>query len=124
MLVSVDELRQFVETDKPDQELEFRILALESFICKHTNNEFIDRNTKEKNYPPDVKLGAINILKWQIQNEERNSGDASKQAVQSETISRHSVTYAADSTESDIDATIGVPRKLCAFLKLYERARF
>lgn len=124
MLVSVDELRQFVDTDKSDQELEFRILALESFICKYTNNEFIDRNTKEKNYPPDVKFGAINILKWQIQNEERNSGDASKQAVQSETISRHSVTYAADSTESDIDATTGVPRKLCAFLKLYERARF
>jgi hypothetical protein len=124
MIISVDQLRQFVATDELDQVLEFRIQALESFICKYTNNDFIDRATGEKNYPLDVQMGAINMLKWQLRNDAQNSGDTSKQPVQSETLSRHSVTYAADSTESDIDALTGVPRKLSAFLKPYVRARF
>lgn len=124
MLISVDELRQFVSTDESDQVLEFRIQALESFICKYTNNGFISRITGEKDYPLDVQMGAINILKWQLRNDAQNSGDTSKQPVSSETISRHSVTYAADSTESDIDTLTGVPQKLSAFLKPYTKARF
>lgn len=124
MLISVDELRQFVSTDEPDQALEFRIQALESFICKYTNNDFRSRTSGEKDYPLDVKMGAINMLKWRLRNEEQNSGDTSKQPVASETISRHSVTYAADSTEADIDELTGVPRKMSAFLKPYMRARF
>lgn len=124
MIISVEELRQFVSTDEADQVLEFRIQALESFICKYTNNNFKNRTTGEKDYPLDVKMGAINVLKWKLQNEARNSGDKTKQPVQSETISRHSVTYAADSTESDIDELTGVPRKLIAFLKPYVKARF
>lgn len=124
MLISVDELRQFVSTDESDQVLEFRIQALESFICKYTNNDFISRITGENDYPIDVQMGAINVLKWQLRNDAQNSGDTSKQAVSSETISRHSVTYAADSTESDIDTLTGIPRKLSAFLKPYTKARF
>lgn len=124
MVISVDELRQFVSTDEPDQALEFRIQALESFICKYTNNDFRSRTSGEKDYPLDVKMGAINMLKWQLRNDEQNSGDTSKQPVASETISRHSVTYAADTTEADIDELTGVPRKMSAFLKPYIRARF
>ena len=75
-------------------------------------------------YPEDVKMGAVEMLRWKLRNEERNSGDVDKQTVQSETISRHSVTYAADSTESDIDERLGYPRKLTAFLKPYMKARF
>lgn len=124
MVISVDELRQFVSTDEPDQALEFRIQALESFICKYTNNDFRSRTSGEKDYPLDVEMGAINMLKWQLRNDEQNSGDTSKQPVASETISRHSVTYAADTTEADIDELTGVPRKMSAFLKPYIRARF
>lgn len=75
-------------------------------------------------YPDDIKMGVADMLKWKLRNEERNSGDTDKQAVQSETISRHSVTYAADNTESDIDERLGYPRKLTAFLKPYVKARF
>lgn len=75
-------------------------------------------------YPDDIKIGVIEMLKWKLRNEERNSGDTDKQTVQSETISRHSVTYAADNTESDIDERLGYPRKLTAFLKPYMKARF
>ena len=75
-------------------------------------------------YPLDVKIGAVDILKWMLRNEAANSGDKSKKEIQSETLSRYSVTYAADATESDIDAAFGVPKKYTAFLKGYMKARF
>ena len=75
-------------------------------------------------YPADVKIGAAKILAWQLKNEAANSGDTSKKDIQSETLSRYSVTYATDATESDIDESFGVPKKLLSFLKLYKRARF
>lgn len=75
-------------------------------------------------YPIDVKLGAVEILKWKARNEAANNGDKSSMPIQSETISRHSVTYAQDSTESVIDADFGVPVKYTGFLKPYMKARF
>ena len=75
-------------------------------------------------YPEDVKMGAVNILKWQLRNDAAASGDKSAMPVQSESISRHSVTYAQDSTEADLDADFGVPKKHIAFLKAYHKARF
>lgn len=75
-------------------------------------------------YPADVKMGVVDIMKWKLKNEAANSGDTSKKDIQSETISRHSVTYATDSTESDIDERFGVPRKYMAFLKGYIKPRF
>lgn len=65
-------------------------------------------------YPPDVKLGAANMLKWQLEN-----GD--KVGVSSETISRHSVTYFDMSGDN---STMGFPKALTGFLRPYKRARF
>lgn len=75
-------------------------------------------------YPMDVVMGVVEILKWKLKNEAANSGDTSKKDIQSETISRHSVTYAQDATESDIDNEMGVPKKYLSFLKAYKKARF
>lgn len=75
-------------------------------------------------YPPDVKMGAIEMLKWKLKNELQNSGEKALMPVASETISRHSVSYASDSTEFDIDSITGVPKKLTAFLNSYVKARF
>lgn len=75
-------------------------------------------------YPMDVKMGAVEIMKWKLKNEAANSGDTSKKDIQSETISRHSVTYVQDSTEADIDQEIGAPKKYTTFLKNYRKARF
>lgn len=114
MIISVDELKQFVSTDETDQALEFRIQALESFICKYTNNDFVNRKTGEKDFPPDVKMGAINVLKWEYSQRD-------KIGISSETISRHSVTYAniADSEKNN-----GYPAMVIGFLKPYMKARF
>ena len=75
-------------------------------------------------YPADVKMGVVDMMVWKYRNAVQNSGDTNKRAIQSETISRHSVTYANDSTESDIDESVGVPRKYMAFLNQYMKARF
>lgn len=75
-------------------------------------------------YPMDLKLGAVNILKWQLRNEAATTGNKAAMPVQSETLSRYSVTYAVDATESDIDVTFGVPKKYLSFLKYFKKARF
>ena len=69
--------------------------------------------TKVK-YPQDVKMGAVNLIKWELNNRE-------KVGVASETISRHSVTYFDMSKEN---TSMGFPVSLLGFLKPYRKARF
>ena len=114
MIVSVAELKQFVSTSETDQQLELRIQAAESFICKHTNNDFINRTTGEKDYPPDVKMGVIEMLRWSVNNRD-------KAGIASETLSRHSVSY-FEASEGNYIA--GFPLSVVGFLKPYMKARF
>lgn len=65
-------------------------------------------------YPMDVKMGVINMMKWEIENRD-------KVGIQSETISRHSVTYF--NMDGD-NSSIGFPKSLTGFLKPYMKARF
>lgn len=65
-------------------------------------------------YPADVKQGVARMLQWQLDNED-------KVGVQSETISRHSVTYYDQSAANTV---MGYPVSLIGFLKPYCRARF
>lgn len=65
-------------------------------------------------YPPDVVMGVVDMLKWDLQNRD-------KVGVQSETISRHSVTYF--NMDGD-NSSIGYPKSLTGFLKPYMKARF
>ena len=114
MIISVAELRQFVTTDESDQALQNQIEALESFICKYTNNDFINRTTGNKDYSPDVKMGAIEMFRWRMNNK-------GKVGISSETLSRHSVTYADPNGER---STVGYPASVVGFLKPYIKARF
>lgn len=65
-------------------------------------------------YPADVQLGAVNLIKWENTNRD-------KVGVQSETISRHSVTYF--NMDGD-NSSAGYPKSLVGFLKPYMKARF
>lgn len=65
-------------------------------------------------YPADVKLGVINMIKWDLENRD-------KVGVQSETISRHSVTYF--NLDGD-NSVVGFPKSLIGFLEPYRKARF
>ena len=108
MLMTIEELRQFVVTSEADAVLELRIQALESAIIKYTNNQFKD------GFPPDVKLGALKMLKWDIED---------KVGIQSETISRHTVTY-FNTDGGDNNTALGYPKRLTDFLKPYRKAQF
>lgn len=79
--------------------------------------ELIDESgvvvTKVK-YPMDVKMGIVNLMKWELDNRE-------KVGVASETISRHSVTYVDQTGDNTV---MGYPVALMGFLKPYRKARF
>lgn len=80
-----------------------------------------EKTVSEKNvlvikveYPEDVKLGVANMVKWDLINRD-------KVGIQSETISRHSVTYFNMDGDNSI---MGYPKSLLGFLKPYKKARF
>ncbi len=174
MLMTVDELRRYMETDEDAQVLEAKLQALELLVRGYTHNHFTithtgrladivggtfhldeaagfepgdtvqvtgDRNSglytvKEVNdatftvnektrddidsyvvkveYPMDVKMGVVNLMKWE-------SANRDKVGVQSETISRHSITYTDQTAQN---TAMGYPAALMGFLCPYMQARF
>lgn len=64
-------------------------------------------------YPESVKMGVMKLLQYDVQMND-------KVGISSETISRHSVSYAQPSA----DSIGGYPSHLTAFLKPYMKARF
>ena len=115
MIMTVEELRAFITTGEKDDVLALRLEAIESMIHGYTNNNFIKyRVGEEIAYPADVKMGVVNLLKWEMANRD-------KVGVASETISRHSVTYF---NMDEQNATMGYPASLLGFLKPYMKARF
>lgn len=65
-------------------------------------------------YPADIKMGVVEMMKWSINNRD-------KVGIQSETISRHSVSYFNMDGDNSV---IGFPKSLTGFLKPYMKARF
>lgn len=175
MIMTVVELRKFVDAEDTDHALEARLRALELAIRAYTNNNFqvrgyrweadirgsvfigdalspfeegdtvqvtnselnaglytvdevtdstfaVSEQLRDENdvlctkvvYPYDVKMGVVNMLKWDLNNRE-------KVGISSETISRHSVTYFDMGADNSI---MGYPRALLGFLTPYKRARF
>lgn len=64
-------------------------------------------------YPPTIKLGVVKLLQY-------NAKMDDKVGISSESISRHSVSYAQPSS----DSIGGYPSSLMSFLKPYMKARF
>ena len=174
MIISVKEVKQFIQTTEPDKVLRAKLKALELLIRKHTNNNFQNRGIRftcpvmaEKlllttdmlkvgdtvqlsesiysngvyvvkaikdgfielgkplldeshvlvtkvEYPVDVVMGVVNMLKWDLENRD-------KVGIQSETISRHSVTYF---NMDEDNSSMGYPKSLLGFLRPYMKARF
>lgn len=65
-------------------------------------------------YPMDVKMGVVNLMKWELDRRD-------KVGISSETISRHAVTY---ESMTDDNSIMGYPKTLMGFLKPYMKARF
>ena len=65
-------------------------------------------------YPADVKMGVVNLLKWE-------SANSDKVGIASESLGRHSVTYFDMNGEHSL---VGSPKSLLGFLSPYMKARF
>ena len=76
---------------------------------------FDDDNNKVTlvKYPPAIKLGVVKLLQY-------NAKMDSKVGISSESLSRHSVSYAQPSS----DSICGYPSNLMSFLKPFMKARF
>ena len=76
---------------------------------------FDDENNKVTlvKYPPAIKLGVVKLLQY-------NAKMDDKVGISSESLSRHSVSYAQPSN----DSVGGYPASLMSFLKPYMKARF
>lgn len=75
---------------------------------------YSDNLVTKVEYPADVRSGVIDLLKWEIANR-------SKAGIQSETLSRHSVTYFNQDANNQV---MGYPVTLFGFLNPYIKARF
>lgn len=64
-------------------------------------------------YPADVVDCCINLMEWEVKNR-------SKVGIQSETLSRHSVTYFNQDSANQV---MGYPASLLGCLKAYRKAR-
>lgn len=115
MIVELSELRSMAcFKDASDAALARKTAAVESAIKGYTHNTFVDRVTGEVFWPPDVVEGAIKLLVY-------DATTRSKAGIKSESISRHSVTYADG---GGTDAGLGYPAELIGFLTPYMKARF
>ena len=75
----------------------------------------VDHNLCTKvEYPEDIKIGIINLLKYEIDMRD-------KVGIKSESISRHSVTYYDQDSSNQV---MGYPVSLLGFLEPYKKARF
>lgn len=65
-------------------------------------------------YPADVRMGAINMVKWDLESRD-------KVGIASETISRHSVSYF---NMDEANTRLSYPTAIVGFMKPYMKARF
>lgn len=85
-----------------------------TFMVNELIEDMDDVNVTKVSYGFDVKMGTVNLLRWETANRD-------KIGIASESISRHSVTYANANGDGYI---LGYPAALVSFLKPYKKARF
>lgn len=103
-------------TDSDFNEGLFTITEVDKFTATFAEDSFDEDDVivTKVVYPMDVKMGVVNLMKWELERRD-------KVGVASETISRHSVTY---ESMTDDNSIMGYPKSLMGFLKPYMRARF
>lgn len=87
-----------------DEQITSLIPLVEEWIAGYTNQDMPDEDGK---YPRGYEKIAIKMIAYDLNNLE-------KQGIQSETLSRHSITYASGASSRDypVDVTKGLRRQL------------
>lgn len=86
------------------------------FMVNEPTRDEIDVFVTLVDYPADIKVGVMELMKYDLENRKKVSA-----GIQSETISRHSVTYKVPDAS---DTVKGYPQHLMGFLDGYMKARF
>lgn len=86
----------------------------QTFTVKEDIPDMAQVTVNKVSYGDDVKMGVINLMEWDLNTRH-------KVGVQSETISRHSVTYFNMDGDNSL---MGYPKSLLGFLKPYMKVRF
>ena len=93
---------------------ERKMTAIERIIIKATNNP--DVLADPANCPPDIAEGANEMLVWSC-----TTAQKVRSGVKSESLSRHTVTYADNGGEP---SKWGYPVAMMGFIRPYMRPRF
>lgn len=105
---------QISGSDKNDGLYTVKESGDDTFAVNEKTRDEIDVLITQVVYPEDVKVGVMELLKYDLENRE-------KAGVQSETISRHSVTYQALDKNNTVQ---GYPAHMMGFLRRHMKARF
>lgn len=103
--------RRHLSTALDDEALREKLDVAEAAVKAYCNNTFPARRFPD-GLPLDVQMGIVQMVAWQL-------GAGSKIGIASETLSRHSVTYAQNAE----DSIMGYPRSIMGFCKPYRRAK-
>lgn len=101
-------------SDKNDGLYTIRESNDDTFIVNEKTRDEIEVYVTQVEYPDDVKMGVLELLRFDLEGR-------SKANVQSESISRHSVTY---QTMDANNSSGGYPLHLLGFLRRHMKARF
>lgn len=109
-----------IQVTKGDQAVDFGLYTVKEITddTTFTVNEPIadidDIKVTKVAYDMNIKMGVVNLMRWEAVNRD-------KVGIQSETIARHSVTYADATGENSL---MGYPKAMMGFLKPYMKAVF
>jgi len=87
-----------------------------TFTVNEPTRDEIDVFVTLIDYPADVKMGVVELMKYELENRKKV-----RAGVQSETISRHSVTYKVPDASETLK---GYPQHMLGFLERFMKARF
>ena len=120
MIASYEEIKGLCpDLDATEAQIKLDLDAIEQAIKGETCNDFLRYadESGEIQWPADIKAGAIELIVWK----RGGAGEAARDGIASETISRHSVSYTA---QTAAETVAGYPAHLFAFVDPYRRARF
>lgn|SRR5690625_753878 len=103
-ITTVEEFKKATGIEGKDEQVQELIPLVEDWIKGYTNQDMPDKDGK---YPQGYKKIAIKMISYDLNN-------LAKQGIQSEKLSRHSISYAVGSLSRDypIDVTKGLRRRL------------
>lgn len=101
-ITTVEEVQDTLGIKGKDEQIAELIPQVEEWIKGYTNKDMPD---EEGNYPPGYKKVAIEMIGYDLNN-------IAKQGIKSESLSRHSVTYASETGSYPVAITKGLRRRL------------